>query len=89
MPDIIPHYVVAVGATGLRKTLSQKQMVGILRSHMTGLKDAYLFAMALAAIAVLLAVLDAIGDARELKEEREKKNTDNENGQPVPIVRAL
>lgn len=71
VPDLVPQYVVAVGAAELRKTFDQEELPGIIMSYMRGLKDAYLFSIALAGVAVGLAVVTAGWDARNLKEETE------------------
>lgn len=84
-PDVIPQSVVAVGAAELKEVFTPDQLPGILRSYMTGLKDAYLFAITLAGVAVILAVVTAVWDPRNLKEEREK----NGDGTPVPIAGSL
>ncbi|KAK4496742.1 hypothetical protein PRZ48_012725 [Zasmidium cellare] len=89
VPDVVPQYVVVVGAAELRETFTPDQLAGILRSYMRGLKDAYLFAISLAGVAVILAVVNAVWDARNLNEEREKRNAGNGDEAAVPIPSAL
>ncbi|KAF2094033.1 MFS general substrate transporter, partial [Rhizodiscina lignyota] len=54
VPGTDPHQIVATGATQLRSTFSASQLPGVIRAYMSGLKDAFLLAVALAAGSVLV-----------------------------------
>lgn len=72
-----PALVVITGATELRDKWSGETLMGILRSYMDGLKDAYTLAIAVGGVAVLISVLTVAIDNRSLK-VKEKLQEDAE-----------
>ena len=68
-----PGLVVVTGATELRKVFSSTELPGILRSYMTGLKDAYALAIALGGVACIIAVVTLVFDNRNLMVKEKAK----------------
>jgi MFS transporter, DHA2 family, glioxin efflux transporter len=68
VPDVQPSFVVATGATELRRVFSAAQLPGIIASFMAGLKNAYAMGIALSGMAVIVAVLAAVIDRRRLNQ---------------------
>lgn len=70
-----PGFVVATGATELREVFAPELLPGILRSYMSGLKDAYTLGIALGGVACLIALGVVVRDNRNLKMEGMVKET--------------
>ena len=75
-PGLNPNVVVATGATQLRETFSAKDLPGVIKAYMAGLKDAYILAIALGGAAFLVAILILLFDRKKLGQEQ--KETTNE-----------
>jgi len=75
-PGLDPKIVVATGATQLRATFSAKDLPGVIRAYMEGLKDAYILAIALGGMAFLVAVLFVVFDRKRLGVEQNEKTDD-------------
>lgn len=69
VPDLNPALVVATGATELRSTFPAKDLPGLIRAFMEGLKDAYILGIALAGVAFLASLLFVFFDRRRLGQE--------------------
>lgn len=67
VPGINPQLVIATGATELRDVFNDEQMVGVIRSYMDGLKDAYTLAIALAACSVVVVIGMVAFDRRTVR----------------------
>ncbi|KAF2435063.1 major facilitator superfamily transporter [Tothia fuscella] len=61
-----PQLVVATGATELRKVFSADQVPRLVRSYMSGLKDAYALGIALGGLATIVAIVAVMIDRRKL-----------------------
>lgn len=55
-PNVNPQLVAAVGATDLRKVFSPEDIPGILRAYMDGLKTAFILAIALGGVSVVISL---------------------------------
>lgn len=55
-PDVVPSAVIAAGATGLRETFTEQQLVGIVASYMDGLKVVFVIILVLAGCATVASV---------------------------------
>jgi len=70
VPNLEPGYVVAIGATEIRAKFTPEQVLGVVRSYMAGLKDAYALGIALVGCAAVVAVVACVVDRRTLKGKR-------------------
>ena len=66
-----PKLVVTSGATNIRKVFTAEQVPGILRAYLAGLKDAYILAISLGGVAVIVAVITIVFDNRNLQKKDE------------------
>jgi hypothetical protein len=67
VPNVNPALIVGTGATELRDVFDKELIPGIIRSFLAGLKDAYILAVALAALATVISFLIIVFDRRNLK----------------------
>lgn len=58
--------IVSAGATALHNTLSGQELQFAVQAYLDGLRDAYVFAIALGGLAFLVAVLTIVVDRRTL-----------------------
>ncbi|USW51350.1 Putative major facilitator superfamily, MFS transporter superfamily [Septoria linicola] len=78
VPGLPPQLVLAAGATNIRRYFAENQVEGIVRSYMTGLKNAFAFSIALAGVGLLIAVLNLTWDNRNLKQGMPSREVENE-----------
>lgn len=69
VPGLNPQVIVGTGATDLRKVVHGADLLGAIKSYMSGLKDAYTLAIALAGVAVLIAVVTIVFNRKNLKKQ--------------------
>ena len=75
VPGVSPELVVITGATEL-KDVFKDHLLGVRRSYMAGLKDAYILAIALGSVACIIAVITLVFDNRNLKAKDQVKADD-------------
>ena len=75
-PDINLSSISEAGAAGLEKTFSGRQLTLVLEGYMAGIKNVFIFAIAGAAAAVLVALL--IPATRLPAHEEQKTDDDGE-----------
>jgi hypothetical protein len=73
VPGVDAAKVVSTGATELRDTFPAGQIPGLVHAYMDGLKNAYIMAIALAGVSVLISVAILVFDRRRLNQEETKK----------------
>lgn len=53
-PDVSPQKVIDVGASGLRAAFATEELMGVLRSYMVGLKNAWALSIAFSGLMFLI-----------------------------------
>jgi hypothetical protein len=72
VPSVNPLKVIATGATEIRNVFTADQVPGLVRSYMSGLKDAYALGIALGGVATLVAILAVVIDRRRLHHDEKR-----------------